>query len=351
MAKSSKLSLFTKIVIIIAFVGFCIGIGFLINTLKKVYSPNVEISGQTKAYINIHTGSNLSDVCKSLYDNSYIINRKSFEWMAKRMKYAEHVKPGRYKLKQGMSNKELIELLRSGKQEPVRFSINNIRLKSQLAGLAGRNLEADSTQLLNLLNDENFLSHLGFNRNTIISVFLPNTYEIYWNTNAESFVKRMKREYDKFWNTEKLEKAKSIGFSPVEIITIASIVDEESNLSSEFPVLAGVYINRLKRDMPLQADPTVKFAMGNFMLKRVLLKYLDYDSPYNTYKYKGLPPGPICIPSIKAINSVLNYERHSYLYFCAKSDFSGAHVFAKTLSQHNLNAEAYQKALNKKRIF
>ena len=352
MAKSSsKLSLFAKIFIITIFIVFCIGVGFLVNTLKKVYSPNVEITGQTNAYIYIRTGSDLSEVCKSLYENSYIVNRESFEWLAKRMKYAEHIKAGRYKLSEGMSNKDLIELLRSGKQEPMRFSINNIRLKSQLAGLAGRNLELDSTQLLHLLNDDNFVSNYGFNRNTIISIFIPNTYEIFWNTDAESFVKRMKKEYDKFWNNERLEKAKKIGYSPVEIITIASIVDEESNVSAEFPTVAGVYINRLKRDMPLQADPTVKFAMGNFMLKRIFSKFLDFDSPYNTYKYKGLPPGPICIPSIKAINSVLNYERHNYLYFCAKSDFSGAHVFAKTLSQHNANAAAYQKALNKKKIF
>jgi UPF0755 protein len=250
-----------------------------------------------------------------------------------------------------MNNNDLINLLRSGKQEPVRISLNCIRDLNHLAGYVASHLEADSASIVKMAHDELFLNEVHLNKNNIFGMFIPNTYEFFWNTNAESFLKRMDSEYKKFWSGKRGDKAKNIGFTPEEVITLASIVANESNIESEYPTIAGLYINRLKKDMPLQADPTVKFAVGDITLKRVLHKHTLIESPYNTYKYKGLPPGPISMPTLKSINAVLDYEKHSYLYMCAKADFSGYHSFAKTLIQHNQNAAAYQLALNKNKIY
>jgi UPF0755 protein len=347
----NKLNLLQKTLIVIVVILIVSAVYMGISTFRKVYMPNVIVNGASKGYLYIKTGSTIDDVCRSLYENNYIINRQSFEWMAEKKNYASHIKAGKFKIHDRMNNKDLVDMLRSGKQVPVRVSFNNIRLKTQLAGVVSRYLEADSCQFLELLNDEEYLQSIGFSTETSMALFIPNTYEFFWNTSAREFVDRMKKENDKFWNTERLEKSSKLGLNKIQVFTLASIVDEESNTSAEFATIAGLYLNRIKIDMPLQADPTVKFAMGNFALKRVLKKHTEYDSPYNTYKNKGIPPGPICLPSIKAINAVLNAEKHNYLYFCAKSDFSGAHVFAKNLIQHNKNAVAYQTALNKRRIY
>jgi len=313
--------------------------------------PNVIIRDHPTAYVYIPTGANIEEVCNILYKNNYIINRNSFEWLAERKKYSSHIKAGRYKIKNRMSNNKLINLLRSGKQDPVRLTFNNIRTLGQLAGYVATHLEADSVSIMHLLSDNLFLSFFGYNRETAFAIFIPNTYELFWNTNAEGFVKRMIYENQKFWKGNREQIAKEAGLTPTQVMTLASIIDNESNMVSEYPTIAGVYMNRLKRDMPLQADPTIKFIVGNFGLKRIIHKQTEINSPYNTYKYKGLPPGPISMPSLRAIEAALNYEKHSYLYFCAKSDFSGYHAFAKTLFQHNQNATAYQNALNRKRIY
>jgi UPF0755 protein len=263
------------------------------------------------------------------------------------MKYPNHVKPGKYLIKDGMSNRDLIHMLRSGHQVTVRLVFNNIRLKKDLASQISRQLEADSVSLVKLLNNDTALSGIGFNRFTIMTLFIPNTYDFYWNTSAEEFLRRMQKEYKKFWNDERIEKGRLAMLNPVEVTILASIVEEETQKDSEKPVIAGLYINRLRKGMLLQADPTIKFALGDFTIKRVLKKYKDIDSKYNTYKYEGLPPGPICIPSISSINAVLNYQRNDYLYMCAKEDFSGYHTFARTIEQHERNAKLYQSALTR----
>ena len=205
--------------------------------------------------------------------------------------------------------------------------------------------------LLRLMNDSAWCASMEFNRQTIVAMFIPNTYEVYWNVSPERFMARMKREYKAFWNASRQEKAQAAGLSPVEVSVLASIVEEESAAVDEYPVIAGLYLNRLKAGIPLQADPTVKFAVGDFSLRRILDKHLEVDSPYNTYKYAGLPPGPIRIPSIQALDAVLNYTKHRYLYMCAKEDFSGRHNFAVTLAEHNRNAARYRSELNRRKIF
>jgi UPF0755 protein len=340
-----------KVLIFLAFIIVVVASILSINVIRKIYLPNIDVSDRSNGYLNIPTGSKFSDVTKLLIEKRYLIKKESFEWLAKKKKYSNHIKPGRYRLKDRMSNNELIRLLRSGKQEPVKISFHNIRKIDQVAGIAGKHLEADSILVLKLFQADTFLNNYGFDSKTAIAMIIPNTYEFFWNTNAEDFIKRMFKEYNKFWNYQRDEKAKEIGMTRVQVMTLASIVEEETNIDSEYPIIAGLYINRLRRDMPLQADPTVKFALGDFSLKRLLHKHTEFKSPYNSYIYKGLPPGPISMPSIKAIDGVLNYTNHNYLYMCANSDFSGSHVFAKTLMQHNQNAEAYQNALNKRKIY
>jgi UPF0755 protein len=242
-------------------------------------------------------------------------------------------------------------MLRAGLQEPVKVTFNNIRYLDQLAKKVSSQIEAEPDSIMKLLENKSFIEKYGFNENTIKCMFLPNTYEFWWNTDAHGFFSKMNQEYETFWNDDREKKAKNLGFTRHEVSTLASIIEEETRKESEKSRIAGVYINRLNKGIRLQADPTVKYAMGNFNIKRVVKNHLTIDSPWNTYKYAGLPPGPIRIPSIKSIDAVLNHEKHDYLYFCAKDDFSGYHVFAKTLSQHNKNARLYQRALNRRKIF
>jgi UPF0755 protein len=351
--KSKKKGLINWKSVSIFFVLIVFGIGALwvYQIYKDIYKPNVVIKEGKETYLYIPTGSQYTDVLKSLHENRYVKDTASFSWLAKRMGYTTRVKPGRYLIEYNMHNRELISMLRSGVQKPVKVVFHNIRTTNQLAGVIAKQIEADSVSLVRILNTQSRAENYGFSKETFIAMFIPNTYELYWNTSAEDFCDRMLKEYKKFWNSSRREKAGKIDYSPVEITTIASIVEEETQYNPEKPVIAGVYINRLKKGMALQADPTVKFAVGDFSIKRVLNKHTEYQSPYNTYRQPGLPPGPICIPSISSINAVLNYQRHEYLYFCAKDDFSGAHAFAKTLQQHNINADAYRKALNRNRIF
>ena len=228
--------------------------------------------------------------------------------------------------------------------------ITGVRTLGALAKSVSRRLMTDSASIASLLNDSTYCSTLGYNQYTIPALFIPNTYEVYWTMSAEDFIKRMKKEHDRFWNKERMEKAKSIGFTPEEVATLASIVEEETANKAEKPMVAGLYINRLHTGMPLQADPTVKFGLQEFGLKRILHKHLETDSPYNTYKHAGLPPGPIRIPSIDGLESVLNYAKHDYLYMCAQEDFSGTHNFAKSWNEHLANARRYQRALNQRNI-
>ncbi len=320
-----------------------------LNYYNRMYRSNVEL--EKDKLLLIPTGSDFNVVVDSVRKNNLVINIESFIKTANSLGYAHKVKPGCYKIKKGMSNRSIIRMLISAMQSPIKVTFNNVRTPELLAGKISNQIETDSLSIIRLFKKVDTAESYGFNDKTFISMFIPNTYELYWNTDVKSFFDRMKREYEKFWNKERDEKAKMLGLKRDEISTIASIIEEETNKRDERSRIAGVYINRLKTHMPLQADPTIKFALGDFSIKRILTKQLDVKSPYNTYKNLGLPPGPICCPSISSIDAVLNYENHKYLYFCAKEDFSGYHVFAKTLTEHNRNANAYQKALNKERVF
>jgi UPF0755 protein len=246
----------------------------------------------------------------------------------------------------------LVNHLRAGRGvKEVKVQFNQIRTKADLAGRLSRNLECDSITVLNWLNNPDSIARYGFNENTIISMFIPNTYNMKWNTSAPELMSRMGKEFKKFWNEERAEKLRTTGLSQSEVVTLASIVYWETKLTADMPKIAGVYMNRIKRGIPLQADPTVIFAVGDFSIKRVLNKHLAIDSPYNTYKYAGLPPGPILIPPGKYVDAVLNYEKHDYIYFVAKEDFSGESYFSKTLSQHNIYAARFRRALNERGIY
>ncbi len=313
---------------------------------NRAMKPNVTTPDQKDFSLYIPTGAEFGQVKDSLYANNLIHDHSAFEWIADKKDYPEHVKPGRYILTNGMSNNQLVNTLRGGLQTPVKVTFNNMRDVKMLAGRIGAQIEADSASIASYLDNPQTLEQLGFNAQTIPAMFLPNTYEFYWNTSAEKYVEKMKGEYDKYWTAERLNLAKSIGLSPVQVSILASIVNKETNKTDEMARIAGVYLNRLKSGWLLQADPTLVFAVGDFELKRVLNVHKEVESPYNTYKYAGLPPGPICIPSLESINAVLHAEKHNYYYFCAKEDFSGYHNFAKTLTEHNRNAQRYQKALN-----
>ena len=317
---------------------------------KKIYTPNIFSAKSTSPFIFIPTGTDFEGLVDILEKDNLLLDEKSFRWTAHQMKYDTKVKPGKYKLTPKMSNKELITLLRSGKQTPVNVIFNNIRTKDQLAQRISEQIEAPGNAVLNLLNDHDYTGKLGFTPDNILSMFIPNTYEFYWNTSADKFIQKMKKEYDKFWTPEKLLKAKKIDFTPVQVSVIASIVQMESNKEDEKSIIAGVYINRFKKDWKLEADPTLVYALGDFTINRVLNVYKEIESPYNTYKYKGLPPGPICLPTINSLNAVLNYTNHTYMYFCAKEDFSGYHSFASTYSKHLENARRFQKALDRRGI-
>jgi UPF0755 protein len=326
-----------------------IGAGFWLYTI--VYSPNVWTQNKQDVGINLPTGSRFDQLKEILYSKGLIIHRANFEWWAKQRKLPGHIKPGHYVLHAGMNNNDLIEMLRTGKQTPIRVTFNNIANIYQLAGKVGKQIEADSASIVHLLTDSVYLARMGKTTKTVETLFIPNTYEFYWNTDANEFISRMFQESTKFWNSQRKLKAEKIGLSPEKVVVLASIVEKETNKNDEKPKIASVYINRLHKGWRLQADPTIIYAMGDKNIKRVLNVYKQIDSPYNTYRHGGLPPGPICIPSIASIDAVLNYDQSHYLFFCAKDDLSGYHAFAKTNRQHQINAKKYQQALNKLKIY
>lgn len=301
--------------------------------------------------IYIPTGSTYEQVEDSLELNLSIKNPDVLKWIAKKKKYPSLIKPGRYVIDNNISYNGLINLLRSGKQTPMHITFNNVRTLNQIAGKIGKQIEADSLEIISFLMDESNYSSDGFNKENIIALFIPNTYEIYWNTDALKLYNRMLKEYRLFWKDNRIASAKEKNLNPLEVAILASIIDDEVAKPDEKPRIAGVYINRLKRGIPLQSCPTIKFALNDFTITRVLKKYLLVDSPYNTYKHNGFPPGPIGCASIEGIDAVLNAEKHDYLFFAAKADFSGYHNFSRTLSEHNHYAALYQKELNKRKIF
>ncbi len=281
----------------------------------------------------------------------YLAHHQAFNAYASYLNLPERIRAGRYELRQGMSIMDVVRMLKLGVQKPISLIFNNVRTPEQLAGRLAQEIDADSLSILNTLSSPELLKEFGFkNKEAMMSIFIPNTYEMYWNTTPEKLVRRMMSEYNKFWTSEREAKRKALSMSRLDISTLASIVYEETAKEDEMSRVAGVYVNRLKRGMRLQADPTVKYALGDFEIKRVLYKHLEYDSPYNTYIYTGVPPTPIAMPSIAAIDGVLNYERHDYLFFCARPTFDGYHNFARTLKEHNANSRAYSAALNRLNI-
>ncbi|MGL4631527.1 MAG: endolytic transglycosylase MltG [Leadbetterella sp.] len=332
-----------------------IGVSTVVATLSFYfwqvnYSPNLNVDGKDTKVLYIPKNASFEQVMDSLEHLKVINDHTSWGFLTKQMGYREHVKPGRYEIPPNYSNRKLISKLRSGDQDPVKLTFNNIRTKADLAEKVGKKLLLNKKEILDKLEDPQICEKYGFQPETMMCMFLPDTYEIYWDVTADDFLDRMQKEYKSFWNDDRIEDAKEIGMTPEQVATLAAIVQSETNKEDEMPRVAGAYINRLNTNMALQADPTVKFAVGDFSLRRILNKHLAIDSPYNTYKNPGLPPGPIALPERVAIKSVLNYEKHNFVYFCAKEDFSGYHNFAATYEEHQQNARTYQNALNQRGI-
>lgn len=330
-----------------------LGLTFLTMVLGGFFAymlflyPNVN---EDQEYIYIKTDSDFATLYSDLREDQVLKYPFLFDIASHLMSYRDNVKPGRYSLKGIENNRQLIQKLRGGYQDAVKFRFQNVRLKETFAGLLGANFEADSTDFSQLLNDKTIADKYGFTEDNFFVMFIPNTYEIYWNTPPEKIIERFSTEYKTFWNEERLNKAKALGLTPEEVGILASIVKGEALHTDEMAKIAGLYLNRLERGILLQADPTVIFANNDFTIRRVLNKHLRFDSPYNTYIYKGLPPGPIMMPSIASIDAVLNPEKHSYIYMCAKDDFSGYHNFATNIAEHQVNARKFQRALDERNI-
>lgn len=339
-----------KVIIIIVFSVFLSS--FTFYAYQVFFAPNIlNRKNDQETYIHIKEGTEFKTLLRSLHDQQIISDGLSFAFVAKLMNYQDNVKSGRYLLKPGMKNPEVVRYLRRGEGEPVKVTFNNVRLKEELPDKVCVSLQAEEEDFRELLNDSTYLAGFGFDTRSVMTMFIPDTYEMYWQTDAEGLFERLYREHQKFWNEERKAKAEKLGLSPEEVYILASIVDAETQYNEEKPRVAGVYLNRLEKGMLLQADPTLVFALKDFSIRRVLDNHKEIDSPYNTYKHRGLPPGPIRMASVSAIEAVLSPEQHDYLYFCAKPDFSGHHVFAKTHAQHSRNANAYHKALREKKIF
>lgn len=342
--KNKRLKIFLYTFGILAIIA--IAIGYYVST--TVFKP-IELTETTYIYINPST--QYDEVVAQIKEKVDLPSDKIFEMISERMKYTQSIKTGRYAIKDGMTMIEIIRMLRSGNQSAVNLTFNNMRTKENLAGRISSQLMVDSLSLLTWLRNEKNVEELGFDTNTVVAMFIPNTYEVYWDTSVDKLLKRMQREYVAFWNESRKTKAKNIGLTPIEVSILASIVEEEATYSDEYPIVAGLYLNRMKRGQRLEADPTVKFAVGDFSLRRILYKHLEVESPYNTYRNDGLPPGPIRIPSIKGIDASLSPQDHKYLFMCAKDDLSGRHNFATTHAEHIRNAAKYQRALNEKKIY
>jgi UPF0755 protein len=311
----------------------------------------VNIPEGEKIELYIPSNTTLLEFFNLLDEKEVLLNIDNFEIFAV-LKRIKKIQAGRYILKSGMSCNEVAKMFVSGLQTPLKVAITPSRLPQDLALKLSNKLELDSITIINALLSDSLASVYGFSKLDFYTLFIPDSYEIYWNISMEKLLYKMKVEYDKFWNEDRLNKANNIGLNPKEVVVLASIVyTEQSQFSDERPRIAGLYLNRLRIGMALQSDPTLIFGLGDFSRNRVLNKDKNVDSPYNTYKYTGLPPGPIYSPDKKSIEAVLNPEDNTYLYMCAKSDFSGYHAFAENLSQHNINARQYQRALNKARIY
>ncbi|MCP4460600.1 MAG: endolytic transglycosylase MltG [Cytophagales bacterium] len=316
---------------------------------QMLYTPNINIDAEDDIVFSIDRGATFKQLQNKLYDTRVVNELVTFSFLAKVMGYDDNVQPGHYTLTPDMTNLETIRFFRQG-NPPVKVQFQNVRTIDNLASVFSKYLAMDSAQWSQYFGEENIHSEIGFNRENMISLFLPNTYEFYYKVNPDDLMNRMKETYDKFWTEERLQKAENIGLTPQEVSTLASIVRGETAKMDEASTIAGVYYNRLKKGMRLQADPTLIFAQQDYSIRRVRKGDREIDSPYNTYKYKGLPPGPIYMPTKAYIDAVLNVEDHEYVFFCAKADFSGYHIFAKNFDTHLKNARKFQRALNERGI-
>lgn len=341
-----------KLLLLIAVIGLIVGGLFAYYVYQAVFSPNTNFETETTT-VYIPSGTTYSELRGIIYP--LLKNTSSFDKIASKKGYTNMVKAGRYILKKGLNNNELVDLLRS-KNTPIQLSFNNQERLENLAGRIAQQIEADSISLLNAFKDEAFIKEKGFTIDNALAMYIPNKYEFFWNTSAEQFRSRMLKEYNRFWNDKRKEKAKNIGLTFNEVTTVASIVQKETAKVDERPRVAGVYMNRYKNGWKLDADPTVIYALKkhkndwDIVIKRVLYKDLELDSPYNTYKYKELPPGPITMPDISSIDAVLNYEKHDYYFFVANVENFGYHKFAKTLAQHGRNKKQYVDWINKQGV-
>ena len=323
-----------------------LGIAGIAHIYYYFFAQPFQITDTT--YIYIDRDDDVDSVYHKIIEVGNPKQMHGFESLVRYQGY--NVKTGRYAIKATDNMRYLHRRLSMGYQTPIKLTVGSVRTLDRIARNTARQLMVDSCEIATLLNDTAYIRKIGYTKETLPALFIPNTYEVYWNINAEDFMQRMVKEHKAFWNEKRLKQAQDIGLTPIEVATLASIVEEETANQAEKPMVAGLYINRLKKGMLLQADPTVKFSLQEFGLKRILFKHLEIDSPYNTYKYAGLPPGPIRVPSYQGLESVLNYTKHNYLYMCAKEDFSGTHNFAVTSAQHAANARKYQQALNRRGI-
>lgn len=323
--------------------------GLLVYVGYRVFGPNTKAFGDSK-FFYVRTGSTYKAVLDGLEEQDIIRSRTSFDWVAQELGYPNRVKAGKYKISRGMSNFEIVKMLRAGRQTPITLTITKLRTKQDLVKKICSNLEADSATFRALLSDQVYLRQFGLDTNTVMSAFMPNSYQFYWNTSAENAFKKIEKESTAFWTDARKASAQRLGLTPIQVTILASIVDEETNKNDEKPLISSVYLNRFRKGMRLQADPTVKFALQDFSIRRIREGHIAFESPYNTYQVTGLPPGPICTPSIKSIEAVLNTPDTDYIYFCAKADFSGYHAFAATYAEHMKNAHAFHQALNARGI-
>ena len=341
-----------RLVLLVLLIGLVLCAGFAYMVYNALLSPNTSFE-ESQVSVYIPTGSTIDDVLDIL--DPYVDDTDTFYQVARRKQYDQNIKAGKYVLMKGMNNNDLINTIRS-QNTPVSVSFNNQETLASLAGRISEQIEADSISLLEAFREGTFLKSNGFSRETALAMYLPNSYEFYWNTTAEEFRDRMNEEYLRFWTEARAQKAKALGLSKTEVVSLAAIVQKETAKVDERPRVAGVYLNRIRRGMKLQADPTVIYAIkhssGNYdtVIKRVLYRDLELDSPYNTYKYTGVPPGPIAMPDISSIEAVLNSEEHDYLYFVANVERFGYHMFASSLAQHNRNKGQYIRWLNKQNI-
>jgi UPF0755 protein len=345
--KTSSGGTFSKFIIALVILAV-IGLGgTLLFYYLRYFDANVTANEE---YLYIHTGDNFNDVYKTIRDKGIVKDTITFSWAAHNMKYVDHVKPGKYRLREGMNNRKFIRMLQLGEQEQVELSFHVFRTKAQFAGFVSKKLEADSLTLLRYLDSADFVKQYGLDTNNAFVMVLPDTYKLYWNISPEKFYKRMYAHYENFWTPERKQQAAAINLTVPQVSILASIVDAEAVYDDEMPTIAGLYLNRLRKGIKLESDPTVIFAMNDFTIHRVLNKYLRVNSPYNTYVHTGLPPGPVMLPSVNAVKAVLNYQKNDYLYMVAKDDFSNRHNFATNVAQHNINAQKFRKALDERNI-